>query len=490
MLITDPGVPDFIRVETAPDTYCCYEKVDNEDCLPKSVGTPPYDFPYADCNCSVEEWTYTNTQDLSDYVGVVADEGDCYEVEVTPILLAPIGDMPLPSVDFVFDDCDCCLNKRIKYLLCEEQPDECGTAGVTYVVITDIYGGLGSAPPNIKVGDLECCYQKDDYTCEVVDTGVYTEHSTCDCLTQYRFRPCGGDEWQYTDTDLSAWLGVAYSSDGQCYEIEVAGVGGPPWAGAADLQEVYEEGCDCCLYRCMVQYTKCPSATLDGCEAMPATLIYNTNCDGGVSWPWNAPEFAIFEDGGGNSCCYERLPEPPCEDATPGITLVSPIETDCDDPVCIAEPEEERWLYESCNDCDTLVSTAQFHTDGQTAFWYDCCWYEVPAGPVVDSSPDTVPALEDVFQYPIPCAVLTVNTNMLWRNCLDEEREIIWDCSCDIGEPYSIGITINGLTGTDEGGSPVVASDCWQLIEPAALPLSDLSCEEVVVVKCGEDPCL
>ncbi len=500
LLISDPGVPTYIRFNTAPDEYCCYERVDNVDCLPEEA-FPPYDTGYIDCNCGAvtyrwktceeDSWTYTNTQDLSDYAGgVVADNGDCYQVEITPLLLAPVGDMPLPADDFVFDDCECCVNKRIKYLLCEDQNEECGTAGVTYVVISDTFGGIGLAPSNIMVGDLECCYQKDEYTCEPVDTVTYTQHDTCECITPFRYRQCGDDDWNYTDTDLSPWIGVAYSNDDRCYEIEVAIAGGPLWAGAADLQEVYEDGCDCCLYRCMVQYAKCDGATLDGCDAMPDTLIYNTNCDGGVTWPWNAPEFAIFSDGDANSCCYERLPEPPCEDATVGITLISPVETDCDDPVCTPDPGVEKWLYESCTGCETLVSTSQFHTDGQTAFWYDCCWYEVPAGPVVSIAIDNVPDVDDVFQYPIPCDVVSINTNLLFQNCLDDTIEIIWDCSCTIEEPYAIGTTITGLTGTDNAGNPISITDCWEVIQPTNLPISDIVCEEPVVVKCGEDPCL
>ncbi len=192
------------------------------------------------------------------------------------------------------------------------------------------------------------------------------------------------------------------------------------------------------------------------------------------------------------SCCYYLDEELPCDAATPNYTYSTLVGT-CDDgeipEECIAAVEE-RWLYESCTGCETLVSTSQFHSDGTTAFWYDCCWYEVPAGPVVDSSLDNVPALADVHQVPIPCDVALANTMMLWTNCLDASREIIWDCTCTIDEPYAIGTTINGLTGTDAGGLPISPDDCWELIAPINLPPSDVVCDEPVIVKCGEDPCL
>ncbi len=501
VLIGDPAVPDFIKFETGPDVYCCYEKVDNTKCEPKSPSTPPFTYPFADCDCGVvvyqwkacedKDWTYTDTQDLSPYAGGVVEVASiCYESQIAPSIPpgAPEGDMPEPGVGegFVFDDCECCGNKRIKYILCDSQPDGCGISGSSYVVISDTYGGVGSAPPNIQISgdDFDCCYAKDDYTCEPVDTVTYTEHATCECLTYYRYRECGQDMWNYTETDLESWVGISYSSDEKCWEIEVTGLGGPPWGGAALLVDNYDD-CDCCEYRCTVEYTKCEKATLDGCPSMPPTLVYDTKCDSGVAWPWNAPAYAVFEDASGNSCCYQLLAEPPCKEETPDYTLTTIIETDCADPECNAQ-----WLYTSCTGCETLVSDSQFHADGTTAFWYNCCWYEVPAGPVVSALPETVPDVGQVYQRSSPCDSLSSNINILFRNCQDDSREIIWNCSCDIGEDYGIGTTINGLTGFDTLGNPVVSSDCWEAIEPSALGLSDITCEEPTVVKCGLDPCL
>ena len=197
VLIDDATVPDFIQVEVVAEQYCCFEKVPNETCEEATMELPPIvvDPSFIDCNCggSVyryktcdgEVWTYT-TQDLSAAVGSAISTGeDCYVIESTATLVGP--DTPLATYDpagFLFVDCECCQNPRIKYLLCAEQDVSCGTAGVTSVVIADVWGSLGAAPNNIllDVGE-SCCYEQDNYTCDPLTdpAPTFTSHVDCNC---------------------------------------------------------------------------------------------------------------------------------------------------------------------------------------------------------------------------------------------------------------------------------------------------------------------
>ncbi len=407
-------------------------------------------------------------------------------------------------------DCDCCKNLNIaKYQACAESGDFCNTFGPYYVDTCLQWGtalSVGAHPKYIQFevnpGEFCCFEEVPNEDCKPASDGIPPINDNGgagfeDCLCAedvfYQYKICGPSMWTDTDTDLSAYDGNVWADgDGNCYDIQVGGLGGPIIDPATLFVTPYSAGppgttpCDCCVYKDIRIYVKCPLSTLADCASMPNKV--NLDMSGIVP-----PDLVMVTDiTGPLSCCYYLDEELPCDAATPNYTYSTLVGT-CDDgeipEECIAAVEE-RWLYESCTGCETLVSTSQFHSDGTTAFWYDCCWYEVPAGPVVDSSLDNVPALADVHQVPIPCDIALVNTMMLWTNCLDASREIIWDCTCTLDEPYAIGTTINGLTGTDAGGLPISPDDCWELIAPINLPPSDVVCDEPVIVKCGEDPCL
>ena len=198
----------FKVTEDPEDIWCCFERVDNIDC------NEPNAFPeyiesesYINCDCGPDiyrykicggdDWVYT-TQDLSTWIGTVYNGTDCYDVETWFILDGPDTPMPGDSAYFIsFDDCECCENPRIKYFLCDDADPACGTPSVSYIVVADIWGGLASAPTNIMTaGADECCYSIDNYTCEPVDTTIFTEHDTCDC------DPPEG--WIYTPCALQA----------------------------------------------------------------------------------------------------------------------------------------------------------------------------------------------------------------------------------------------------------------------------------------------
>ena len=148
-----------------------------------------------------------------------------------------------------------------------------------------------------------------------------------------------------------------------------------------------------------------------------------------------------------------------------------------------------KWIYESCSDCDPIVSTSQLHSDGDQAIWYNCCWYAVPEEPVVTADPDT--ELEGpVETSELDCETWSSGINSVeFQRCDDETIKMYWDCSCAYAGDYYIGLTVNGFTGLDANGDPIVSDMCWTITALSSEPLGEIECDGVFVQNCEEDPC-
>tara|TARA_R110002020_G_scaffold27115_5_gene87329 strand:+ start:651 stop:3665 length:3015 start_codon:yes stop_codon:yes gene_type:complete len=488
-------------------------------------------------SCSDEGWLYEDPLNPiggdyntpgNHYVGQLNTDGVCItpqcciEVEEVIDTGEPVTSWDTWIIDTSCDtaysdtyaECDCCIYADVvTYTACE---DGCEIEGVHYPTISIDVCAWGAAigepaatpgwkpdtaPEFIKIGD--CCYQKGESPCapETLTTlgfnfGNLTYDAafgSCDCegLVKYQWKNCDDVDWIDTESNLSAYLGSAWFNAEDCIEVQIGGTGiGAPIDLSTSIE--YEAGlgtaCECCKYRDIYTYNKCGLSDLPDCGSMPATV----NLDSGGA-PLS-PLVIVTDTINGWACCYELQEEQPCDAATPNHTFVA-VSGECADgelaPECLAPVEEEKWVYTSCNGCDDLVSTTQFHPDGDLSFWYDCCWYEVPAGTTLTLAADNVPPDVDVYFLTTDCATASsFFPRMKWVNCLDVGREIYWDCECEIDFPYAVGTTLNGLTGFDNNGDPVVVSDCWEIIEPTPNPASEITCTSPTIVACGEDPCL
>ena len=526
--------PSNIGVTIGEDDWC-YQLAEQscddatEDLTWEDIGDLPCTSPeycpgpdaYVYSLCGDDSVYYTNASldpfvvplmGLGSFIGMLSDpdcvESPCcieiYPYESVPPLLTSITSLCSVTTPMETPNCDCCKNFNVaKYTPCEsgsptctEKPpyylDTCVSFGV---IITD-----PAVPDFIKFESepgLFCCYEKiengDCLPASDVTPPFTYPYLDCECedVVQYQWKDCDDVDWIDTESDLSAYLGSAWFNAEDCIEVQVGGTGiGSP----IDLStsDEYEAGlgtaCECCKYRDIYTYNKCGLSDLPDCGSMPATV----NLDSG-----GAPLFPLVivtDTINGWTCCYELQEEQPCDGATPNHTFVA-VSGECADgelaPECLSPVEEEKWVYTSCGDCDDLVSTTQFHPDGELSFWYDCCWYEVPVGQTLTLAADNVPPDVDVSFLTIDCATATsFFPRMKWVNCLDVGREIYWDCTCEIDFPYAIGTTLNGLTGFDNNGDPVVVSDCWEIVEPTANPASEITCTSPTIVACGEDPCL
>ena len=182
------GGPEYIQFEVTPEQFCCFEKVDNEECLP-AAGFPPIvdngGAGFEDCNCEgeiffqyrecgAEEWTDTST-DLSGYnTGNSWSNGDteepvCYEIQeggiggpiIDPVSLfvTQYSAGPEPTTP-----CDCCVYQNVySYVKCElstladcaSMPtkinlDMSAVPVLDFVLVTDTVNGW------------TCCYEKEE----------------------------------------------------------------------------------------------------------------------------------------------------------------------------------------------------------------------------------------------------------------------------------------------------------------------------------------
>ena len=278
----------------------------------------------------------------------------CIEVEATTDINDTLGFSTFVSVFECNDElnstalnCECCQFYDVAtYTACSE---ECSVEGFPTLNINVCDWGKtigqdwkpGTGPNIIKVAigaDIECCYEYVEPACdnenflstagkEYTDLSFDPAITTCEeCIAEYfRYTLCSDPETELLTTSIlnPGIEGLTLPFTGIVQDVttcenqpetccitviaSTTDIGPTTPIDCWDTAYVTEiESCECCIYKDIVAYTKCPEAECD----IPAEYdtIYVDACK---NWDItqasgvNPPEF-VYVEYAGVSCCYER----------------------------------------------------------------------------------------------------------------------------------------------------------------------------------------
>ena len=474
--------------------------------------------------------------------GVCITEDCCIEVENTfesgtiKGWSTWIGDIGCDSAySDSWEDCECCrFADVITYEVCDPL---CNVGGDDHIPNFNLdvcaWGNTigeawkpATAPDYITLGG--CCYQKADVPCSketfisslgfaYVDLAynlAWAADCSCEEPFYFTWAQCGGGDINYTTEDVETLYPALYAAlpytgpladqgsaggcwDGSCcLSIEGPIIGTPPSdtpipctpAAGPDPQD-----CECCIHYDIVTYSACleEECSIEGYADVNINVCdWSTSLGIAPVWkPGTAPEYIQIDIGEGNKCCYKKQSTPPCSEETlisgAGLAYGNiTYDLGWEDCNCGEEPLEEKWIYTPCGDCDVLVSPDPIHDTGIGAItmWWDCCWYEIPAGTVPTALPDSavLPLVSETASFPSPfdCDLVTAAlTGVQWENCTDGGTDpaiLNTTCNCEgLPSPLSVGTTT--ATGFIIDGVPT--TDCYRVLQPIGPDGTEVECE-------------
>ena len=313
------------------------------------------------------------------------------------------------------------------------------------------------------------------------------------CITNYVLKPsvCTNDNvcspsqspagWLFScESSLSQYAGTSTpviltnngvgipndaSNESECYFIET-------WSPVVSLAA---DCATCCgdepiVERCL--YSKCSSSDEPN---MPETVVLNPLNDSCV-------QVAYVTDTLNNySCCY-TFNSTTTAQATEYLTYISAAS--CTQSPCQEPIEDTKWVYdvcagdgEICN--EPIVSENPIHSNGSGAFWYQCCFYEVPQQAIKTPLEVNAPLPADIINgVEQDCATFKQNDQIKWLKC-GTENEYIYTSCCGNGRDLMLGYTATGFSGPE---------GCFTIVD-VAQGQDTVPCNNIEAVQCSSTLC-
>ncbi len=465
----------------------------------------------AQCNASTasETWLFSCDSSLSQYAGVNIpivlenngsivphsqnldpnDPTNCFYVELwSPTVSLASNcqsccDLPPVELKCLYTKCSGADPNMPGSLTLDKVNDVC-TTGVIYVTHT--------------ATNYSCCYTFTGEVDATVDTG-YTFVSATDCSEA----PCvdtpliktwdmcedacdTGTLPQTVYGDQISGTGLVVLSNGvsqACYTLRLPGTENTQTPGITQVSDYDTLNCNTSVTqgvckKLLYHFTKCIDASCTGDSASVSDIYAEDN------FTADPDDVVLFEFDDRSSCCYVLRESQVCEKVTQGVNFATATVVEGLDP-CASEacgedpPPAEKWVYTSCSDCDPIVSTTALHTPGvHNSFWYDCCYYSIPANPEQTSAADSGINSNEIFKTDLDCESLLGFNQIEWTKCGDPSTKIYTSC-CNTQDTLHLGFIAKGFGGP-VGCYEITGLDKEQDTSP---------CDNITETTCEDEDC-